>query len=99
MRVRELIEMLRGADAESVVLFLENYADMGESDEISNVLIPQTPWVHETGAYFGDRYEIRLPASERGEVESGRTDVVQRFERVVVLSNGPTNLRFVRDEQ
>jgi len=98
MTVRELIESLKAADPDSSVLFLENYADVGESDEVSHVVISKRLWVHETGGYFGDRYELRLPESERGEVEDGRTDVVQRLERVVVLSNGPTNLRFVSDE-
>ncbi|SAK66285.1 hypothetical protein AWB78_02396 [Caballeronia calidae] len=98
MTVRELMDALRGADPESIVLFLEAYADVGESDEVSHLLIPELAWVHETGAFFGERYEFRLPKSERGEVEAGRMDVVQRLERVVVLSNGPTNLRYLVDE-
>jgi hypothetical protein len=97
MRVRELIEILNGADAESVVLYLESYADVGESDEVSDVHIPEKPWLHETGSTFGERYEFRLPIAERGDVEPERTNVLQRLEKVVVLSNGPTNLRYVID--
>jgi hypothetical protein len=95
MTVRELIEILKGADVESVVLFLDSYADVGESDEISHVIIPEESWLHETGCNSRERYEIRVPIAERGDVEPERTDVAQRFERVVVLSNGPTNLRYV----
>ncbi|SAK53780.1 hypothetical protein AWB78_01359 [Caballeronia calidae] len=95
MRVHELIEALKAAHPDSVVLFLETYADVAESDEISHVHIPEKSWLHETGFNFGQRYELRLPIAERGDVELERTDVVQRFELVVVLSNGPTNLRYV----
>lgn len=99
MTVRELIEALKGAEPDSVVLFLEIYADAGETDLISQVLIPEMPCLHESGISIGERYEIRLPMGELGDVEPERTDLVQRFERVVVLSNGLTNLRVVRDDQ
>lgn len=93
MRVRELIDKLRVADPSSVVLFLENYADVSESDEIRYGLVPRTPWMRETGRCFGEAYDVRLPEREI-EAEPGRTDVVQIREPVVILSNGLTNIRF-----
>ncbi|MGF6303157.1 hypothetical protein OKW42_006510 [Paraburkholderia sp. WC7.3d] len=37
MRVRELLAMLCDADLDSVVLFIDGYADSDESDEVREV--------------------------------------------------------------
>jgi hypothetical protein len=44
MRVRELIAALADADPDSVVVFLDSYADSDESDEIREVRVPSKPW-------------------------------------------------------
>lgn len=50
MRVRELLAMLSGADPDSVVLFIDTYADSDESDEVREVYIPASAWTHERAA-------------------------------------------------
>jgi hypothetical protein len=93
MTVRELIDMLRQADPSSLVLFLGEYADCDEADEIKEVVIPRQPWTHERGKYAGERYDVRYPGPF-GQREAGYVDVTHEVESVVVLSTGPTNLRF-----
>jgi hypothetical protein len=95
MKLRELMSALVGADPESTVIFLENHADSDESDEVCEVIIPLLPWTYEHGQYRGDCYEVWYPGSPRdGFDEAARTDVVYKAQRVIVLSNGPTNLRY-----
>lgn len=93
MTVAELFDALRGADPASRVLFLGEYADCDEADEICEVVIPQDAWTYDSGRYAGRKYSVRYPgpAVER---DTGYSDVTQLSERVVVLSTGPTNLRF-----
>jgi len=93
MNVRELIEQLQTADPEATVLFLAEDADSGEADEIQELVLPASDWTHEQGVVGSRSYQIRYPGSP----EYRGTDyqcVVTRAERVVVLSTGPTNLRY-----
>ncbi|MGF6809521.1 hypothetical protein OKW30_004647 [Paraburkholderia sp. Clong3] len=92
MKVRELVTLLADADPESVVLFLDSHADSDGSEEICEVLIPSELWIHEKGYSFGSRYEVRYPGHPRADVDC--CDVTHTSEHVVVLSNGPTNLRY-----
>lgn len=96
MNVRELISALSNADPESVVVFLDEYADRDESYEICEVVIPTTAWTHERGVCLAEKYEVRYPGGPR-EPDEHQTDLVRVRERVVVLSTGPTNLRFIDD--
>jgi hypothetical protein len=93
MRVRELLAMLRDADPDSVVLFIDRYADSDESDEVREVYIPASAWTHEHGFYANSEYEVLYPGMPEVRDE-GYRDVVYKSERVIVLSAGPTNLRF-----
>ncbi|MFL9955482.1 hypothetical protein PQR65_19045 [Paraburkholderia nemoris] len=93
MRVCELIAVLADADPDSVVVFLNSYADSDESDEIREVLVPSKPWTHKKGYDLGIKYEVRYPGQPRVD-DDGFHDVTQTQERVVVLSNGPTNLKY-----
>ena len=93
MRVRELVAMLRDADPDSIVLFIDRYADSNASDEVREVYIPTSAWTYERGCYAGRAYEVRYP-DEPELREEGYANVVHVSERVVVLSAGPTNLRF-----
>lgn len=95
MRVSELIEKLVTADPDSVVLFLDSYADVEESDEICEVLVSASLWTHEKGVRHGESYEKRYPYGPRLSDGEGHELISQSVERVVVLSNGPTNLRYV----
>jgi hypothetical protein len=94
MRVRELIAALADADPDSVVVFLDSYADSDESDEIREVLVPSKPLTHEKGYDRGIQYEVRYPGQPRADDDGFHMDVIQTQERVVVLSNGPTNLKY-----
>jgi hypothetical protein len=94
MTVAELIAALRGADPASRVLFLGEYADCDEGDEIREVVIPQDAWTYDSGRYAGREYAVRYPGPPAQREDTGYTDVTQVPERVVVLSTGPTNLRF-----
>ncbi|MGF6410053.1 hypothetical protein [Paraburkholderia sp. MM5482-R1] len=90
MKVRELIAWLAGADPDSVVVFLDSYADSDESGEIRKVFIPSEPWTHETGYSLGIRHEGRYPGHPRADNDCH--DVTETREHLAVMSNGPTNL-------
>ena len=93
MTAGELLAVLRNVDPERVVLFIDQYADSDESDEVREVYIPTSAWTHEQGRYGGSEYDVRYPGSPQPR-EGGYTDVVHKRESVIVLSAGPTNLRF-----
>lgn len=95
MRVNELVEQLMNAAPDSVVLYLDSYADVEESDEIREVFVDSIAWTYEKGVNLGERYEKRYPYGPR--ISDGQSHEVlsQSLEGVVVLSNGPTNLRYV----
>ncbi len=95
MRVRELIAVLADADPDSVVVFLDSYADSDESDEIREVFIDSELWTYEKGYCLGARYEVRYPGHPR-RADDDCHDVTQTREHVVVMSNGPTNLKYDR---
>lgn len=97
MKVGELLNALRGVDADSTVLFLAEHADANEADEVSEIYLAFRRWTHEVGKYDTREYHSWYPyrPQQRG---SAYTSVKYETRRVVVLSNGPTNLRFVRPE-
>jgi hypothetical protein len=92
MTVRELIARLQQADPESVVLFLDDYADLSESDEVFDVIIPAEAWTHERGCQGGGAYSVRYPETFEPR-DSSYTDITHNVQRVVLLTNGPTNYR------
>lgn len=94
MTVAELVARLVDVEPESVVVFLESYADADESDEIHEVIVPSDPWTFEVEQCVGSGYEIRYPGPPRSYDDNYHQDLIQKRERVVVLSNGPTNLKF-----
>jgi hypothetical protein len=59
--VAELIDALRGADPASRALFLGEYADSDEADEIRDVVIPRDAWTCDSGRYDGQKYSVRYP--------------------------------------
>jgi hypothetical protein len=93
MKVRELLPILREVDPDSVVLFMDPYADEVESDEIRHVFAPTFPWILERGHESGIGYECRYPGSPAIRDDS-YVDVSFSNEMVVVLSPAPTNLRY-----
>ncbi|PZR48472.1 hypothetical protein [Paraburkholderia fungorum] len=95
MRVREVVEQLVNADPDSVVLYLDPYADVDESDEICEVLADSNMWTHEKGVCHGFSYEVWYPWCPRAPDGEGHDVLTQSLGRVVVLSPGPTNLRYV----
>lgn len=92
MNVRELIALLQKADPDSTVLLLDDYADLSESDELFDVIIPTEPWTHERGKCGGDEYSVRYPDAFEPRDEH-YADVTHATERVVLLTNGPSNYR------
>ncbi|MEM5299088.1 hypothetical protein VSR82_32800 [Burkholderia sp. JPY481] len=93
MIVKELLARLAHVDPEAEVLFLGSYADVSEADEVQHVDIRSETWTHEKGMCAGEQYEARYPGNP-AERESDYTNVVTCRVRVVVLSAGPTNLRY-----
>lgn len=93
MKVRELLAGLQQVDPEAVVLFLDVYADPSESDEVCEVFAPTNKWTHERGRFGTEEYDVRYPDAPEPRPD-GYCDVTFVEERVVVLSAGPTNLRF-----
>ncbi|MGF6507826.1 hypothetical protein [Paraburkholderia sp. 32] len=92
MTVRELIALLQRADPDRVVLFLDDYADLSEADEVLDVIIRAEAWTHERGSQGGTQYSVRYPYAFEPRDES-YTDVTHDPERVVLITNGPTNYR------
>jgi hypothetical protein len=93
MNVSELMSKLQDADPEATVIFLSEHADSDEGEEVREVLTPETNWTHEHGVVGNSAYAVHYP----GEAELRGPDcraVVVSSERVVVLSSGPTNLRY-----
>jgi hypothetical protein len=64
MNVCELLVRLRDADPESVVLFLGEYADSDESDEVREVEVSKASWTHETGRCDGVEYGSVIPETQ-----------------------------------
>lgn len=95
MTVAQLVTALVCSKPNSYVLFLTHYADVEEADGVRQVSIQETTWTHERGEYRGAPYDVWYP---RGPVprEDSYHNVAYEAVRVVVLSDGPTNLRFVR---
>ena len=91
MIVRELIGLLEQADPESLVLFLDDYADLSGTDEVYDVIIPEQPWIQERGYAYGAHYVARYPSELKD--EGGDEEVVREALRVVLVTNGPTNHR------
>jgi hypothetical protein len=94
MKVRDLIELLKDAPQDSVVLFIDGHAGAHETDEIRHVDIQPNLWTYETGNFGGEAYELRYPGPPDPRLQPGYTDIVRRVESVVVLSSGLTNLRY-----
>jgi alkylated DNA repair dioxygenase AlkB len=95
LTVRELIAILRDAPPDSRVLFMTEYADEGEADEVAQADIQTIDWTYESGNAVREAYSYHHPGPPEPPDERC-SDVVQTIERVVVLSPGPTNLRFYR---
>ncbi len=53
MTLRGLIALLQWAGADSVVWFLDDYADLTEADELFNVAISEHAWTRERGSSGG----------------------------------------------
>ncbi|MGF6370886.1 hypothetical protein OKW40_003636 [Paraburkholderia sp. RAU6.4a] len=97
MKVCELIALLRDVDPCSTVLFLEDYSDLSETDEILDIIVPEQAWTYETGRCGREQYSVRYPGrfEQRSEAD-GYRDVANTTERVVLLVNGVTNYRRMR---
>jgi hypothetical protein len=87
------MELLRDAEPESAVLFLDMYADSDEAVEIEEVFLPTAMWTHERGRYAGKTYAAHYPGGPAHR-QQGFEDVAYQTSHVVVLSQEPTNLRF-----
>jgi hypothetical protein len=95
MNVRELMSKLQDADPDATVLFLNEHADSDEGEEVREVLMPETNWTREQGIVGNSAYAVHYPGQAELRGPAYRA-VVANSERVVVLSSGPTNLRYER---
>jgi hypothetical protein len=93
--VSELIGKLLNADPDRVVLYLDSHADVEESNESCEVSVDSSLRTLEKGVCHGERYEKRYPYGHRASDGEGREVIRQALKCVVVLSDGPTNLRHV----
>jgi hypothetical protein len=93
MKVRELLVQLAHADPESEVLFLNSNADVSEADVVRMVDVRPEAWTQERGMCADARYEARYPGRP-AERDSTYSRIATSSIRVVVLSAGPTNLRY-----
>jgi hypothetical protein len=93
MKVRELLVQLAHADPESEVLFLNSNADVSEANAVRLVDIRPEAWTRERGMCADARYEARYPGRP-AERDSTYSCIATSSIRVVVLSAGPTNLRY-----
>lgn len=94
MTVAQLVTALVCSEPNSYVLFLTHYADVEEADGVRQVSMQETTWTHERGEYRGDPYDVWYPRSPVPRKDNYH-DVTYEAVPVVVLSDGPTNLRFV----
>ncbi|WP_076882798.1 BPSL0761 family protein [Burkholderia pseudomallei] len=92
LTVSQLLDSLADVDPDRYVLFLTCSADEDGADEVCEVDIQETAWTHEQGRYFG-QYEVWYPGEPEPR-DVGYHDVTYETVRVIVLSDGPTNLRF-----
>jgi hypothetical protein len=94
MTVGELISRLSIADPNAVVLHMDEHADASDAAEIREIFVPDDSWTCERHATAIGNVEIYHPTDHGLSV--GWDEVTsRRWEReVVVLSTGPTNLRF-----
>ncbi|MBB5427486.1 hypothetical protein HDG40_005665 [Paraburkholderia sp. JPY158] len=95
MRVRDLLSQLALADPNAEVVFLDEHADAEEADVLRVVDIRQEFWTHESGECDGRRYEAVYPCKPAERESSGYASVLAERVQVVVLSAGPTNLRYL----
>lgn len=97
MRVHELLTRLSLSDPEAVVLYLDEYADACDAAEIKEIVIPDERWTCERHESTDGRFEeVHHPTGHGLSVGwNGATDT-RRQESVVVISTGPTNLRYLR---
>lgn len=91
----ELIVRLLIAGPDGFVVFLDSCASVYESDEIREWFIDSNVWTHETGVRYGECCEVRYPGATESAEGDGHMLTTQSLERVFVLSDEPTNLRFV----
>ncbi len=92
MTARELIALLQSADPDSTVLFLDDYADLSESDELFDVIIPAEPWTHERGKYGGNGCSVHYPEAFEPR-DAKYSEAIHEAQRVVLHMNGETNFR------
>ena len=96
MRVRELLTRLSPLDPDAVVLYLDEYADASDAVEIKEVVVPGESWTCERHESSDGRFEeVYHPTGQLSLGWNGATDT-HRQESVVVVSTGPTNLRYLR---
>jgi hypothetical protein len=86
---------VRAVDPDATVLFLDEYGDSDDADEVHEVDLQRAPWTHETGLCANVPYEVYYPGPAETR-EAAYHDVVVHLIHVVVLSSGPTNLRYER---
>jgi hypothetical protein len=97
MRVRELLTRLSPLDPEAVVLYLDEYADASDAAEIKEIVVPNESWTCERHELTDGRFkEVHYPTGHGPSLGWNAATDAQQAELVVVLSTGPTNLRYLR---
>ncbi|NYH18781.1 hypothetical protein GGD41_006009 [Paraburkholderia bryophila] len=90
MKVRDLLNSLRNADAESVVLWLPPYADEGEAEEVRVVTTAKEQWTCERHiSSSGAILDIHHPSRHGRSIGWNEATDQSWPERVVLLSAAP----------
>ena len=88
MKVRELLRHLSEADADAVVLYLPQYGDMTDAEEVLNVAVIAEPWTCERH-YAADRKTTHVHHPSDHGLSIGWQVATDRQwrERVIILSS------------
>ncbi|ADG14518.1 hypothetical protein BC1002_0414 [Paraburkholderia atlantica] len=87
MRVRHLLRHLQEADPDAVVLYLPQYGEMTDAEEVLNVAVIAEPWACERHyAAEGKTTDVHHPAEHGLSIGWQAATDRQWRERVVILS-------------
>jgi hypothetical protein len=88
MRVRDLLRHVQEANPNAVVLYLPQYGDMTDAEEVLNVAAIAEPWTCER-LYAADRKttNVHRPAEHGLSIGWQAATDTQWHERVVILSS------------
>lgn|ERR1700761_389835 len=92
MNVRKLIELLKDADPEAVVLVFPPHADVSDGGQLEDVIVEVRSWTCETRVERGKSYENFYPWAYEATSEAS-SEVSIKQVRVVLVGEELDNFR------